>query len=196
MTQEQFDILLKKAQEIMLKSKDPVHGWEHVERVINNAKNILERLPEEERKKVDEKLLILCCAWHDISYAFYYPGFAQKILEGRRSAKIINKFFTAENVKESEKFLVADNAIRHTMKEFRFLGKSNLSIYHKIMQDADWLDNYYEPRVKQFEAQAKKSFYALVVIKILKPIFYNWQRNNMHLFLNFKESLVFFEKNN
>lgn len=193
MTQEQFDVLLNKAKEIMLKSKDPVHNWGHVERVIRNAENILKELPADKQEKVDEKLLILCCAWHDISHAAYQAGFAQKFLEGRRSSKIINDIFSSLKIKETEKFLVADNAIRHTMKEFRFLGKNNLSIYHKIMQDADWLDNFYEPRVQQLTKQVKKSFYAFVIIKILKPIFYNWQKNNMHLFLNLGESLVYFQ---
>ncbi len=188
MTQEQFDILFNKAKEIMLTSKDPVHNWGHIQRVIKNAQEILKKLPLDIQEKVDEKLLILCCAWHDVSHASCAPGFIQKFLEGRRSAKIINEFFSTANVKESEKFLVADNAIRHTMKELRFLGKSNLSIYHKIMQDADWLDNFYAPRVAQLEAQVKKSLYAFVVIKFLKPLFYNWQKNNMHLFLNFKET--------
>lgn len=193
MTQEQFEILFNKAKEIMLTSKDPVHNWQHIERVLNNAKNILARLPLAKRQLVDEKLLFICCVWHDISHAVYQVGFAQKFLEGRRSAKIIYDFFGQEKISQAETFVVADNAIRHAMKELRFFGRNNLSLYHKILQDADWLDNFYSPRVQQLSDQVEKSFYAFVVIKILKPIFYNWQRKNMGWFLNLSESLDYFK---
>ncbi|HPI66934.1 MAG TPA: HD domain-containing protein [bacterium] len=194
MTQTQFDFLLNKAKEIMEQSTDKVHDWSHAARVIENAKLILARLPEKQQIQIDEKILILCCAWHDVSHALYKIGFIEKFLEGRRSAKIINIIFSKQGVKEVEKFVVMDAAIAHAMKEFKFLKKSGLSLYHKIMQDADMLDNFYPARVEHLEAQVKDYFYARFVVKFLKPIFYRWMERHINLFLNLKESLMVYEK--
>lgn len=194
MTQKQFDFLFNKAKEIMEKSKDLVHDWSHIERVIANAKMIKKHLPEAQQAQIDEQLLILCCAWHDVSHALYKIGFMEKFLEGWRSAKMISIIFSEQKVAEVEKFLVRDTATAHAMKEFKFLKRKHLSLYHKIMQDADMLDNFYPTRAEFLAAQAKDYFYARFIIKILKPIFYQWMQRHLNLFLNLKESQLVYEE--
>ena len=88
MTENQFNFLFNQAKELMAKTRDPVHDWSHIERVLTNVFQIKKLLPIEKQNRLDDKILTIAAAWHDICYVFYKPSIWQYFLEGKRCAKI------------------------------------------------------------------------------------------------------------
>ena len=83
MDQEQFSKFFEQAYKLMQKSKDPVHDWSHIERVLINIKSIVAKLPRELAVGLDMKILKLVAAWHDIAFVFYNHGIVNYFFEGK-----------------------------------------------------------------------------------------------------------------
>jgi len=183
MTDEQFDYLYNKAKELLKNTRDPNHDWQHMQRVEENALRIKKLLGVE----IDERILRIASAWHDISYAFYKANVFQFILEGPRGARKFKRYANQAGVNRKETELLSDIIWHHDIyKESRLVNRKR-SAYHKIIQDADFLEEFNEGRMKNAQKMAESSLYWRFVIKIIKPIFFNWLKKNKDKFLNFKQ---------
>jgi len=187
--QKQFDFLYNKAKTLMKESKDSVHNWAHVKRVIENISKIKKLLPLIEQEKLDDKILTIAAAWHDISYVFFKPGIVQLFWESRRSRKIAEKYFKKARLSQKERELLTSIILYHSFATKGMLNKKR-SRYHQIVQDADTLDNLYKGRIKQAKRMAgnSNSGYYKFIAKIIYPLFYNLFSKNIKLFLNLKQS--------
>jgi len=183
MTQEQYDFLAKKAKELMQNTLDPVHNWEHVFNVKQNALKLKSMLPLKFQERIDDKILAIMCLWHDISYVYYKSGFLQFFIEGVRAEKIVKPYLKAAGLLRKEKRLIKD-AIR-THPHIYYFFTHYRTLYHKILNDADFIEDSNPKRIALAKATMSQSFFRLFVMKILKPLFYNSYKNH---FFNFKES--------
>jgi len=192
MTEKQFNYLFSKAEELMKKSNDPVHDWSHAEQVVNKALKINNLLV----KELDERIIKIAAAWHDISYAFYRKGIIQYFLEGRRSSKISRKYFKKIKLPQNETNLISDIILHHPFADLSFLGKGFLnkkrSLYHQIIQDADTLSESPERFEKGVNKESLfyKLFFRYIVVKFFKV-----RNKKIEKFLNLKESLTFAQRN-
>lgn len=188
MTQQQFDFLYNKAKELMQETKDPNHDWSHMQRVEENALKIKKLLSNKEQINIDDKILRLACAWHDISYTLYKASPRQYFLEARRSVRVIKKYFKQAGFMEDELKIIIDMVLYHdVLMSFRYRnGKRNL--YNKIIQDADFLDGVHSERVGKVKEMAKSSLYWKFVNKVLIPLFLGGVIKNKNKFLNLEES--------
>jgi HD superfamily phosphodiesterase len=191
MTQEQFNWLFNKAKELMHKTLDPVHDWAHIERVLANMERINKLLPVDKIKKLDDKILKLAVAWHDISYIQHKDTFIQYIVESWRSKKLINQYFKQMNLSKKEIDLVSDIVLHHDWVELVFLRwivlNKRRSIYHQIVQDADTMDSFSDIRVERAEENINQSLFKRIVMKILKPLFFNFLVKHKSLVYNLPE---------
>lgn len=192
MTHKQFDWLYNKAKELMAQTKDPVHDWGHVKRVMDDALKIKALLPMEKQVKVDDKILSVTAAWHDISYINYRASFMQYLLEGRRSVKLAKKYFKQAEIDKREIKIICRVILRHSAKEVRLLRriikKRKKNIYAQLIEDADWLENFNQDRIKQAE-NSNQTLFKKFAMKFLKPLFFNFLLNNKKRFLHLRESL-------
>ena len=188
MIQEQFNFLYNKAEELIGDTKDPNHDWSHMQRVEENALKIKKLLPDKEQINIDDKILKLACAWHDISYASYKASPRQYFLEARRSVRVIKKYFKQVNVVESELKIITNMVLYHdVLMSFRYRnGKRGL--YNKIIQDADFLDGVDSERINKVKEMAKHSLYWKFINKVLIPLFLGRVIKNKNKFLNLEES--------
>ena len=186
MTQEQFDWLIKKAEELMKDAKDPVHGWEHAKCAVENTKKIFGLLSKEQQSQVDEKIMIITAAWHDMSYTKYGVGITQLFWEGLRTVKIVRRYFKKVGVDKKEIDFVCDIIRFHVLSEFNFFNRFK-SLTHKIVVDADMLENFNDKRIQLADRIADKSVFRTVLMKVLKPIFFNFWKKHRKFFLNLPE---------
>lgn len=194
MTQEQFDILFSKARDLMQKTKDKNHDWAHIERVLENINKIKKELPNKLQAQLDDQILKLAAAWHDISFVFYKVNFRQFFYEGRRSVKIIDNYFKKSGLLQKEVDLICDIVKYHTGSPFGWLNKTK-SLYHQIIQDADTIDVFHKGRRQQArEAAERGSWFWKFVIKIYKPLTYNWYLKHYRFIYNFPDIICKLDK--
>ena len=199
MTQEQFDCLFNKARELMNKTLDPVHDWAHIERVLVNVKRIKELLPEIKVRGLNNKILKLAVAWHDISYTKHKATFIQYIIEVWRSRRIIYKYFNRAEVDKKETDFIYNIIFHHDWTEIFILKwivlNKRRSIYHQIVQDADTMDCFSGLRIRQAKENIN-SLFKRVVMGFLKPLFYNFVTEHKGLIYNLPEIIIKLEKEN
>lgn len=174
MRQEQFEWLFNKAKELMNKSQDPVHDWHHIERVLINIERIKALLMDKKRN-LDDKILKLSVAWHDVSFAFCPAGFVQYFKEESRAAKIFRKYAKRVDLSQKETDLIADIILHHVGSCFGRLNRKK-SLYHQIVQDADTLDSFASPERVDLAQRAAdgSSIYYKFITRVLKPLFFNF----------------------
>lgn len=183
MTFEQYDFLVKKAAELMQNTLDPVHNWEHVFNVKTNALKLKQLLPEKCQQKIDDQIMTIICLWHDISYVYYQSGFWQFFVEGVRAEKITGHYLKAAGLIKKERRLIK-SVIRTHPHIYHFFTHYR-TLYHKILNDADFVEDSNPKRIAAAEATVSQSFFRFFVMKILKPLFYKSYKN---YFFNFKQS--------
>ncbi len=186
MTQSQFNFLFNKGKELMAKTKDPVHDLSHVERVLNNALEIKKLLSADKQAELDDKILILAALWHDVSYCFYKVSLTQYFLEAKRTVTIAKKYFQAAGLENKEADLINDIILHHPLSLFGFLNKKR-SYYHQIIQDADFFDNFNEERIEKAEETAPQYFFRTMVMKVMKPLFFQFLIKHKKWFLNLSD---------
>ena len=123
MTDNQFNQLFKKAQNLMNKTKDPVHDWRHIERVLVNIDKIIKRLPEKVVADLDMKILELAAAWHDVSFVFHKAGFWHYFIEGKEGARIARKYFKEVDLGKREIRLICSVIWMHQHSSLFILNK-------------------------------------------------------------------------
>jgi hypothetical protein len=128
--------LCREASKILKRSKDALHGQDHVSRMIKMLSEILSKHPTL-RKKIDLETIILSIFWHDAWKAFRRPTNALNFLtdnyyEGYGSATLFRKYALKMRLKKSLLSGVT-YAIKKHPNSF-FLPKT---IEGKILQDLD-----------------------------------------------------------
>lgn len=193
MTDKQFEGLFNKAKELMARTLDPVHDWAHIERVLVNLEKIKIALPLEKTRDLDDKILKLAVAWHDMSYIKYRATLAQYLLESWRTKKIIHHYFIQADLDKEETDLINDIILHHDWVEIFILKwlvlNKKRSLYHQIVQDADTLDSYSHERVSQAEKNRSHSLFKRAVMGVLKPLFFNFLIKRKSLIYNLPETI-------
>jgi hypothetical protein len=166
------------------KMKDSQHGWKHLQRVADNARNIARSLRVE--SKINMLLLLAACYLHDINHAFYTPGLMNYFLESRRQRRVLPGILSELKIDGEERRII-ENAIYSSSYSFPFkrLNKGG-DLYTQILQDSDTIDFFSKQREISFKkAAAEFGFYFF-----LRP-FSKWAlrygRNNLKNYLNAPE---------
>jgi hypothetical protein len=151
------------------KMKDSQHGWKHLQRVADNARNIARSLRVE--SKINMLLLLAACYLHDINHAFYTPGLMNYFLESRRQRRVLPGILSELKIDGEERS--------------KRLNKGG-DLYTQILQDSDTIDFFSKQREISFKkAAAEFGFYFF-----LRP-FSKWAlrygRNNLKNYLNAPE---------
>ncbi|MFH1610709.1 MAG: HD domain-containing protein [Patescibacteria group bacterium] len=156
-----------------------------MKRVEENALKIKKLLNNND---IDDKILRLACAWHDISYVFFKASPRQYFLEARRSVRFIKKNFKEVNFPEDELKIITNIVLYHdVLMSFRRRNEKR-SLHNKIMQDTDFLDGTSNDRIDHAKKLSKNSMYWKFVSKILVPIFIGTVVKNKNKFLNLEEN--------
>jgi len=184
MTERQFDFLFSKANVLMNETKDANHNWDHIERVIENIEKIRLELPQKIQEIMDDKVLKLAAAWHDISYAFFESGFVQFFQESKRSVKIFNDFLKEAKIAKSEADLMKDVVRTHTGSQFGLLNRGR-SFYHQLVQDADTIEVFFRERLERAIKLAEEgNVFWKFAVEIYKPLTYNWYLKHYNFMYN------------
>jgi hypothetical protein len=186
MTLEQFQKLEAEARILMAETRDQNHDWGHVEMVLQNAELIKKELKAEAIIGLDEFLLKTAVLWHDISFSRYSMNFIQYFREAIRSMKIAKKYFQKAGLIKGEIKLLSDVIKRHPWSSFGILNKKR-SIYHRIVQDADTIEIFSYKRYLQAIKTAERSLLWRMIIKIGKPLTYNWYLRHWNFIYNFPD---------
>jgi HD superfamily phosphodiesterase len=181
MTKEKLEEVKQWAKKRIENIQDPQHGWDHLQRVANNAQKIVKSLKLE--SEVDMNLLQAVCYLHDMNPINYSPGFLSYFLENKRIKLVLPKALSELEIENSEREII-QRAIYSGSFSFPFkkLNK-NGDLYTKILQDADTIDFFSKEREQGFKKAGKKFvFYAFL------GIFSNWAlnygRKNLKNYLN------------
>jgi len=139
-------------------------------------------------EEVDDKILKLICVWHDISYAFHKANAWQFFLEGPRGKGVFREYAQKIELNKDEEEIILSVILHHDIyKEFIFLNKKR-NLYYHIIQDADFLEEFNEERIRNAEKMAGNSLYWKFLINIMKPLFFGYVLRNKKKFLNFEQS--------
>lgn len=191
MTNEELIKIGKLAQKKMFGSLDPLHDYNHVNRVRNNAIKIVNLL---NLKNVDTNLLQAICLLHDLTYIYHKPGLTPFLFEGIYIKKILLLMKGDLGINEND-FQVMLKAAQHHPHSFplRLLNKDR-DVYCKILQDADTLDLHNFERVKRIKEMKSGNLYqkTLYYIELYKMGDFT---NNLEKFLNYPELAAHFRDN-
>lgn len=181
MDQQQLKKIQFFAKNAMLKSKDISHDWSHIERVVTNARGIVNYL----NLDLDKNLLEACVLLHDLSYSENRGNILLKhSFEVPMTLRLLRKAFMSElNFVSVQDQSVIIEAIKHHAFSFPYHRlNQKRSLYSQVLQDADTVDVFSKERLQQ--ARQRKSL--LITYRLLKFI-YNFGFHNLKYFLNFPQ---------
>ena len=187
MTEEQLDKVYEIVSSKMGKTFDGQHDLGHVDRVREKALRIAEILGLE--KKIDKNLLQAICLLHDFTFAEHKFCFRTWFFEGFYAQKGVLRAIKKLGLEKKEKRLIKE-AVGFHAHNFPFKGLRNekrLSIYTKILQDADLIDYFCEKRIKTLMANEKRFIMRRVLFLLCRPLF-NYSKENISRFLNFPQA--------
>jgi len=146
---------IKKAREIIDKTKDPIHDLEHILQVLEYSKILLKSYPA-----ASDDLLEIIVWWHDVGRLYGDEGHAQK---GSEMAK---NYFN-KRISSDKMYIITNSIAAHSNRE----GSKPKYIEGKILKDADKLDFL---TVKRWQAAFETKSYWAVEIGINRiPIIRN-----------------------
>lgn len=184
MNRHQYDQLVECARNYMTQSTDSQHNWDHVLRVRDNARQIVQTLQIEE--KIDSQILDVCCLLHDLHYVFYPGGVVMYLLERRRAVTTLTNILEQFNIDPAEKELIIDVIRHHPFAiPFKRLNKHR-DLYSQVLQDADTLDMLHPQRIQSLELSRNTSVLFRLVARIA-PFMERYTRPRLHTYLNFPE---------
>lgn len=184
MTNNQFKEVKSFVKEKAKKIKDPQHGWEHFQRVANNAQKIVKSLNVQD--KIDLNLLLASCYLHDINHAFYSPSLMNYFLERKRLGLVLPKILADLSVNENDKKII-ENTVYSIPFSFPFKKLNrNGDLYKRILQDADTLDFFSKEREVSFE-KASKMYIFYAFFRIFSDWALKYGRKNLKNYLNFPQ---------
>lgn len=133
-------------------SKDPLHNFSHIERVVQNARRIVHTLKLQ--NTVDEHVLTACCYLHDVVIVGennkregLWHQIKNHVREPQMNKNHLPKILQQFDLSKSEYAVIYNAIINHPHSiPYRRLNKKR-DIYTKILQDADTLDYVSHERV-------------------------------------------------
>lgn len=156
------------------------HNWQHVERVVINAKKSLIILNV--KNNVDANLLFAACYLHDVPTALVPFNISNYFRESQIATKFIPQILKHFALSEYEKDVLFKAIIAHPLSiPWRKLNR-NSDYYTKILQDADSLDYFSTSRMNLWINQFSNTKW-----KVLLPLFrlyMNTGRKFIRFFLN------------
>lgn len=160
---------------------DPLHGWDHADRVRQNASQIIELLQPSD---IDHNLLQTVCLIHDVHYTMYrYPRIIAYWFENALAKRAASRLLRQLPVNDAEAIVII-HAVAHHARSFPFRElHPDQDIYTKILQDADTLDFFNRHRIDQFKQQSSSA-------KLLSPVVdetLDYGREHIGTYLNFPE---------
>lgn len=165
----------------MAKVKDENHNAKHVERVKNNALEIIKLLNIE--SEVNKNLLKTICLLHDFSYIVRKPSLYTYVFEGQIERKITRLILEKFALPESTRETIIKAVSRHAHSfPFRRLNKKS-NVYTKVLQDADTLDFFNCLRIKMFMGN-RDGFFRNIKRKLGSKLI-GYGVNNLGSFLNY-----------
>lgn len=163
------------------KSKDPQHGIEHIQNVMQNALSIAD-LIDPKQKIIDRNLLKACVLSHDLTYSQHNHSFYTWLYEGKLVVKIVQNIIH-DIMEDDEKLILLDAIERHIHSfPIRRLNKK-ASLYAQILQDADTLDLFNKKRVENFANNKLPKIFKSKLISLANKL-----DNYVYIFLNLPES--------
>ena len=182
MTQHQLNKIKLIAKAKMATSLDPLHDFDHVDRVRKNALIIIKVLRLKE--KIDERILQAACLLHDLTFTEHKPSFKTYFREGRIMENKLKEILNKMEMKKKEIQHIIDAVIYHTFAfPFRRLNRKR-SIYAQILQDADTIDFFNKKRIKKLSLSEEKFWFYKSLSVISRPAL-EFGRRNIEKFLNF-----------
>ena len=184
MTNNQLKEVKSFVKEKAKKIKDPQHGWDHFQRVANNAQKIVKSLNIQD--KIDLNLLLASCYLHDMNHAFYSPGLMNYFLEKKRLRLILPKILADLPVNENDKKII-ENTVYSIPFSFPFKKLNrNGDLYKRILQDADTLDLFSREREVGLE-NASKMYIFYAFLRIFSGWALKYGRKHLKNYLNFPQ---------
>lgn len=172
------------AREKVKKGTGSQHGWDHIERVRNNALKIINLL---KIKDIDLNLLEASCYLHDvpINRVNYYPllnHWLEKLTIKRYLPEILGEF----KIKENEKNILFNAVYSHPFSiPYKHLNRDK-DIYTQVLQDADSIDYFSHEREKSYVNSINKiMIYRLG--RFFSKKYLSYGRSHLGQYLNFPE---------
>ena len=170
------------------KSIDPLHDFDHLVRVIDNARLIVSILRV--KRDIDIDLLEAACLLHDIHFTRFKPGVLNFFRESRLLKRVVPSLIGQFGLSEADRYLLEEAIYHHTFAfPFRRLNKK-YSLYAQILQDADTLETFSRVRFLGLKTLRNKSrFYRFV--SLLSGLAAKRFRKNKHRYLNLPEIICY-----
>lgn len=137
-----------KMREVMPKASQ--HDFGHLERLEQNALQILAHLDVRKRKRVKKNTLLAACYLHDLTYTTKLPSWYAYLFEGYVAKKLAIQYLSDLGVGRGDIGRIAQAVASHPHSfPFRRLHRTG-SLYTQILQDADTLDFFNWARMESF----------------------------------------------
>lgn len=143
-----LQIIREKMQEVTPNHSQ--HDYGHLQRVEQNALQILSCLDVRKRKRVRKNTLLATCFLHDITYTKKLPRWYAYLFEGMIAKKLATKLLLDGGVSRHDTRIITRAISKHPHSfPFRRLNKAR-DLYTQILQDADTLDFFAATRIETF----------------------------------------------
>lgn len=184
MTDKEYQQIKDRVGVIMKKTKEPLHSFQHGERVAKNAEKIAEIMNLKD--KIDVNLLKVCGLVHDIpisSHGFtLFHHFFEPLFVRNDMPRILSNL----ELSDLEKKIVLTATINHVYSyPYRRLNK-NKDVYSKALQDADTLDLFSPERQETFKNNINFSF-SYREMNIFARLFFGFGKKYLAWYLNYPE---------
>lgn len=185
MNRHELQKIEKFSRDVLLNVANPSHDWEHIQRVVKNARWILKKL---NIKNIDLNLITAACYLHDIPVVLYARGpfglivghyFEPKAIEVELP-KILDKF----SLSDEERKIIYMAVYNHPGSEGGRLNRDG-DIYSKVLQDADTYDVASDARIVGYK-KSRAIFYSWAV-PLIYGLYTRYRRENIARCLNFPE---------
>jgi len=165
---------------------NPLHTFDHLERVGCNAVWIVKALEIE--NKIDLNLLQAACYLHDIPINISQKNFLGAVGKHLFEKEIIKKnlpgILDRFKLSKEEYKIIFEAILNHPFSiPYKHLNEDQNN-YVKILQDSDSLDYFSFRREESLREAKNKSLYHFLLQKFSGPYFV-FGRKNIHSFLNF-----------
>jgi len=188
MTNNQLITLVNKVKSLLKGAPEPLHAFDHVERVARNTVKIAEILGL--KKEIDINLLQAAGYLHDVPKALTYPDLKSSIKTNFFEAQLVKKMMPGIlaklDVDSKEKEVLFKATVNHPLSyPYRKLNKKG-DVYTKILQDADTLDLFSPERMAMFD-RYKKNHLAYRIIGRFTKLHTALGFKHLSWFLNYPE---------
>ena len=193
MRQKKIEKLITQAQDTMKHSTDPIHGMNHVKRVVQNAENICIEMNITGQQK---EALILAVNWHDVSRTITrYPSifwmvFLDDLISAFMLLKACLKLWLFGYVPNTAIKIIFCKSVGTGRLLTKLLLRKKERVLLDILSDADMLDVMHTERIQNIMPMGELSKIYLFSYKRLV----NYNLKLRHINFKTKTAIKQFEK--